>query len=81
MDADDFFRQDAKARGMTLSEYERDFGVHLSNGPAQDRVEYNELPAGVMSDDDFARASHFERHFVRVHKRRRPRSYVRRRAA
>lgn len=81
MDADDFFRQDAKARGMTLSEYERMFGVHLKGGPAAERVGYNELPAGVMNDDDLARASHFERNYVRVEKRRRPRSYVRRQSA
>lgn len=77
MDADDFFRQDAKARGMTLPDYEREFGVHLTGGPATERIAYNELAAGVMTDDDLARASHLERNYVRVEKRRRPRSYVR----
>lgn len=77
MDADDFFRQDAEARGMTLSEYERTFGVHLTNGPASARIGYNELVAGTMGDDDLARAAHLERNYVRVEKRRRPRSYVR----
>lgn len=80
MDADDFFRQDAKARGMTLSEYEREFGVQITGGPAQERIAYNELPAGVMGDDDVARALHYERNYVRKDKRRRPRSYVRRSA-
>jgi hypothetical protein len=78
MDADAFFRQDAKARGMTLSDYEREFGVQVTGGPAQERTAYNELPAGVMGDDDVARALHYERNFVRKEKRRRARSYVRR---
>lgn len=75
--ADDFFRQDAKARGMTLSEYERTFGVHLKGGPAEERIAYSELNAGSMGDSDLARAAHFERNYIRVEKRRRPRSIVR----
>jgi hypothetical protein len=81
VDTDDFFRQDAKARGMTLSDYEREFGVHIKGGPAEERIGYNELAAGLMTSDDLARASHFERNYVRKHKRRRPRSYVRRPSA
>lgn len=77
MDAETFFRLDAQARGMTLSEYEREFGIQLKGGPAEERIQYNELVAGEMSDDDLARAAHFERNYVRKDRRRRARSYVR----
>ena len=74
--ADDFFRQDAKLRGMTLAAYEREFGVMVKGGPAEERIAYNELRAGVMGDDDLATAAHFERNYIRIEKRRRPRSRV-----
>lgn len=76
---------DAKRQGLTLSEYERQYGVILSldgdmplPSPAEQRIGRNELRAGLVSDDEIQTAAHFERNYVRDSGRRRPMNASRR---
>lgn len=55
---------DAKRQGLTLSEYEREYGVILSYGdemplasPAAKRIMRNEILAGHLEPEEIARAS------------------------
>jgi hypothetical protein len=82
MDADDFFRQDAQRLGLSIEEYERKFSIQLAKGPAEGRIRYAEVSAGVMTEDELRLVHRRERRTNenRNHKRMRPRA-IRRRAA
>jgi hypothetical protein len=61
-----WFLQDAKRLGLTLSEYERRFGVILYEegpllGPTAHRIARGEVSGGAMDDGDFAIAQHKEK--------------------
>jgi len=77
--ADRFFREDARRLGLSMTEYEARFGIGIRNGPREERIEYNEVDAG-MTDDDFEAATLAERHTTpeRLHKRRHGRTTTRR---
>ena len=58
--------EDAKSQGLTLSEYERRYGVILYEkgplaGPAALRIKRHEISGGGMNDSDFAIAQHNEK--------------------
>lgn len=60
----EFFLADAKAQGLSLAEYERKYGLVLEMKlppAAQHRVTRHEVPAGIMSEADFALARHKEK--------------------
>jgi hypothetical protein len=73
--ADDFLRADAAARGMTITEYERAFGIMLADGPAENRTKYHELTAGALGQDDLSRAADRERRYTPERNRKRRRGY------
>lgn len=66
--ATQWFLDDARRQGLTLSEYERRYGVILSlestmplPSPAEQRIRRNEVNAGSVSEDDLALVTHYER--------------------
>src|SRR5690348_16467763 len=64
--AAEWLLQDAKSRGMTHSEYERQYGIILPRpnrrrGPAQRRIAEHEIAAGQMTDGDLAIARLIDR--------------------
>lgn len=61
--ADEWLRADAERRGVSVSDYERDFGVMVSGGPAEQRVAYNEIGAGLLNSDSDISIAH--RHELR----------------
>lgn len=73
--ADDFFRADARARGMTVAEYEKAFGIQIAEGPAENRTKYHEVTAGLMGQDDLSRAATRERHYTPERNRKRRRGW------
>jgi hypothetical protein len=60
--------QDAADQGLTLAEYERQYGIILPDGkfpnPAQARIRRNEVAGGLMSDPEYARARHRSRRYA-----------------
>lgn len=60
-----WFLEDAEAQGLTLSEYERKYGIILPSGrfdnPAQARINRNERPSGLMTDVELRLAEHTEK--------------------
>ncbi len=60
-----WFLEDAKRLGLTLSEYERRFGVILPPGkfsnPAEARINRHEVSGGSMTEADFALTTHKEK--------------------
>ena len=66
-----WFLEDAKSQGLTLSEYERLYGVILYEngpmlGPTAHRIARAEVRGGGMTDSDFAIAQHNEKRRVRA---------------
>ena len=64
-----WFLEDAKSQGLTLSEYERLYGVILYEngplpGPTLHRIRRHEVSGGDMNDADFAIAAHKEKRRV-----------------
>lgn len=82
MTADDLFRYDAGELGISLSVYETFFALMLEDGPHEQRVTYNEVLAGLVTQDDIALVSRFERLRLGVYPRngRRQRSHSIRKA-
>ena len=72
---DEFFRQDAERLGMTLDEYEREFGIRFHNGPSERRQRYHERPAGLMTDTDLAEAGAMEVDYTPERNRKRRRGF------
>jgi hypothetical protein len=75
MDLDAFFREDARRLGMSIADYEREYGVHLSGGPAENRVRYHEVTAGLMGQADLEGVAHNEREYTPERNRKRRRGY------
>jgi len=64
--------EDAKRQGLTLSEYERKYGLILSYdgamplpSPAEQRIRRNENLAGLVDEADVERLQRAERHVTR----------------
>jgi hypothetical protein len=74
-DGDEFFRADAARLGMSISEYERAFGVHFTDGPAENRFRYHEVVAGLMGSEDIEGAASRERSHTPERNRKRRRGY------
>ncbi len=68
---------DAKSQGLTLSEYERRYGVILSEptasrpSPAALRIRRNEISAGLATDDEVDLANEKARRRADTRRRRR----------
>jgi hypothetical protein len=76
--ADEWLLADAERRGFQVSDcehdprckssvahYEREFGIMLQGGPSEARILYNEVPAGIMGQDDLSLASSRERGYTK----------------